>query len=72
MKALLGWCLASALAAALVGCGGGGGGTDTSQPPPPVTNTAPTANAGPIQNVLVGATVTLEGSGTDANGDALT
>ena len=37
------------------------------------TNSAPVAVAGPDQNVLTGATVTLNGSGsTDANGDSLT
>lgn len=69
----LGLCLALALGTFLVGCGGGGGGgADAGQQTPPVTNTAPTANAGPIQNVVVGAAVILDGSGSDANGDALT
>jgi chitinase len=37
------------------------------------TNAAPVANAGLVQNVQVGAVVTLDGSGsTDANGDTLT
>jgi hypothetical protein len=37
------------------------------------TNAAPVANAGLVQNVQVGALVTLDGSGsTDANGDTLT
>lgn len=73
MTAHLRWCLATSLAAVLVGCGGGGGGPDTGQQPPPVTNTAPTANAGPMQNVLVGTAVFLDGSASsDANGDQLT
>ena len=37
------------------------------------TNAAPVANAGPAQNVVAGAVVTLNGSGSsDANGDPLT
>ena len=35
-------------------------------------NAAPVANAGAAQNVITGAKVTLNGSGTDANGDTLT
>ena len=35
-------------------------------------NAAPVANAGAAQNVITGANVTLNGSGTDANGDTLT
>ncbi len=35
-------------------------------------NTPPTANAGPDQTVAPGASVTLQGSGSDPNGDALT
>ena len=39
----------------------------------PQGNSAPTANAGADQNVIAGATVTLDGSGSsDANGDLLT
>ena len=37
-----------------------------------VPNTAPTADAGANQTATAGATVTLAGSGTDADGDALT
>jgi hypothetical protein len=38
-----------------------------------IANVAPTANAGPAQNVLTASKVTLNGSGsTDANNDALT
>ncbi|MFK4083638.1 PKD domain-containing protein [Kribbella sp. NPDC020789] len=36
------------------------------------TNHAPVANAGTPQSVVVGATVTLDGSGTDADNDPLT
>ncbi|HNP35080.1 MAG TPA: PKD domain-containing protein [Woeseiaceae bacterium] len=60
----------SFLAAGLAGCGGGGGGDSSPNPPP--ANVAPTANAGADQNVTTGTTVTLNGSGTDANGDTLT
>ena len=35
-------------------------------------NTAPTANAGPTRSVTSGDSVTLSGSGTDADGDTLT
>jgi hypothetical protein len=68
MKALK-WCLAYALATLLVGCGNGG--SDASeQHQPPASNTAPTANAGPIQNVVAGTLVTLDGaSSLDFNGD---
>lgn len=39
----------------------------------PVSNIAPVANAGGVQNLLVGAVVTLDGSASsDANGDTLT
>ncbi len=73
MKGLLLWCFATSLAALFAGCGGGGGGADTRQQPPPVNNTAPAANAGPMQNVLVGTNVFLDGSASsDANGDQLT
>ena len=72
MKAVVSWCLAFAFAISLVGCGGGGGSSDSGQQKPPISNAAPTANAGPLQNVLKGATVTLDGSGSDANGDVLT
>lgn len=70
MKTIFRRCLAFALATALVGCGGGGG-TDSGQQPP-ASNIAPAANAGPIQNVMTGTIVTLDGSGSDANGDTLT
>ncbi|HSK08752.1 MAG TPA: BACON domain-containing carbohydrate-binding protein [Vicinamibacterales bacterium] len=39
--------------------------------PPPTANLAPTADAGPDQIVLGGSTVTLSGSGTDPEGQAL-
>ncbi len=54
-------CLAAALS--LSACGGG---TDLTP-----ANRAPTANAGPAQSVLAGATVTLSGSGTDPDADVL-
>ena len=40
--------------------------------PAPLTNNPPTANAGPDQTAAPGAGVTLSGSGTDPNSDALT
>ena len=40
--------------------------------PLPVPNTAPVANAGPDKTARVGSTVTLTGTGTDANDDWLT
>lgn len=52
----------------LVACGGGSS-PGPSQPP---VNVAPVANAGVPQNVLTGASVTLDGSASDANGDPLT
>lgn len=52
--------------AALVACGGGGGST------PAKPNTAPTAAVGAAQTVLAGATVQVSGTGTDADGDAVT
>ena len=64
-------CLSAlALCLSLVSCGGGGGGGTTPDIP---ANAAPVANAGTAQNVVVGAAVTLNGSGSsDANGDRLT
>ena len=53
----------------LLACGGGGGGGTTPDIP---ANAAPVANAGTAQNVVAGAAVTLNGSGSsDANGDPL-
>jgi len=42
--------------------------------PPPSLNTAPTANAGPDQSIInaLPVTVTLQGTGTDKEGDTLT
>ena len=51
----------------LTACGGGDEETGSS------TNDTPISNAGVLQNILAGTSVTLDGSGsTDANGDALT
>ena len=50
-----------------------GAGSDVSTMTVTTGNSAPTANAGPNQTVLPGATVTLNGSGSsDADGDTLT
>jgi hypothetical protein len=48
----------------LSGCndGGSGGGTPTNGGDPGTQNIAPSANAGPPQAVVVGATVKLDGS----------
>ena len=61
-------------AAALVGCGGSGdsAGNDCTKGVNSC-NAPPVANAGGPQDVLVGSTVTLDGTGTtDANNDAIT
>ncbi len=55
--------------AMLTACGGGDSTSTTVVKP---TNVAPVAKAGAAQNVVLGATVTLDGSGSDANGDTLT
>lgn len=71
----------TALLAALIlsACGGGddGNGTgsppDTSNPPVVAPNTAPVAKGGADQNVVTGATVTLDGTASsDADSDSLT
>ena len=60
--------LALMVSFSLVNCGGGGGGGGNT-----AGNTAPVAEAGPIQNVATVSLVTLNGSGSaDANGDTLT
>ncbi|MBI4775893.1 MAG: hypothetical protein HY788_17255 [Deltaproteobacteria bacterium] len=41
-------------------------------PPPPPANNPPTANAGPDLTVASGGTVTLNGSGSDPDGDSIT
>ncbi|WP_187367225.1 PKD domain-containing protein [Massilia mucilaginosa] len=59
--------MATSVALSLVACGGG-----SSSPGAPV-NTAPVANAGPAQTVVLGASVKLDGSAsTDAEGNVLT
>lgn len=59
------WTLSEAGKLVYAGSGGGGGGGGANNPP--------IANAGPNQSVSLGATVTLNGSGSsDPNGDALT
>lgn len=71
MKALICLGLGTAL---LAGCGGGASDLKTNDCTLGVNscNVPPTANAGAPQNVLVGSTVTLDGTGTtDANNDAL-
>ena len=51
-------------------CGGGGGGSDNGGGTP--ANRAPTANAGPDQNVIESTTVDLDGTGSfDPDGDTL-
>jgi hypothetical protein len=59
-------CIALAVAA----CGSGE--DDGDNPPPPPTNHAPAANAGTDLTGATGQAITLAGSGTDADGDALT
>lgn len=68
-------CVATAVI--LSACGGGGNGSAeppaASVPPAlPAANAAPVANAGALQNVIRGTIVTLDGSGTDTDGDTLT
>jgi hypothetical protein len=59
--------------ALVAGCGGGGGSsTPDSATPVEQINAVPIANAGAIQNILVGSVVILDGSASDANGDVLT
>lgn len=60
------------IALVLVSCGGGGGGGGgTPEQAPQIINVAPVASVGIVQSVSVGTLVTLDGSATDANGDAL-
>lgn len=73
MLAALG-CVVVALAA---GCGGDDGNAPAAgggvAPPPPPTNALPSARAGEAQNVLIGATVQLDGTAsTDPEGGTLT
>jgi hypothetical protein len=67
----LGGATAIALVVALAACGGGGDAGSTSGPPGPV-NRVPTVDAGAVQYVVNGSTVTLSGVAADADGDALT
>lgn len=50
----------------------GYGGSDSDEVTVTATNTAPSANAGANQTVQAGSTVSLNGSGTDADGHSLT
>jgi PKD domain len=60
--------IATGVLLTLVGCGGGG-----ANAPQTSTNTAPIASAGNPQSLMVGSTVTLDGSSsTDADHDSLT
>ena len=61
-----------ALSAALAACGGGGGGSGGTTTPVTSSNTAPTVSAGTDQTVTESATVQLDGSATDADGDMMT
>ncbi|WP_202427709.1 PKD domain-containing protein [Duganella margarita] len=64
--------IAASIAISLGACGGGGDSSSTSQPTSPV-NTAPVANAGPAQTVVIGSSVTLNGNASnDAEKDPLT
>ena len=70
---VVGCLIALALCLSLVSCGGGGDGGGGGTTPDIPANAAPVANAGTAQNVVAGAIVTLNGSGSsDANGDPLT
>lgn len=74
MKTVLLNALMVVLAATVFGLAGcGGGGSDSGSTTTTIANIEPIANAGIAQNVVTGATVTLDGSGSsDANGDTLT
>ena len=61
-----------ALSAALAACGGGGGSSGGTTTPVASSNTAPTVSAGTDQTVTESTTVQLDGSATDADGDAMT
>lgn len=64
--------VAGAIATLLGACGGGGASSPASQPTLPL-NTAPVANAGQAQTVVIGSSVTLNGTGSnDAEKDPLT
>ena len=55
----------------LVTACGGSGDNSASPPPPPPANTAPTADAGSVQNVISGEIVILSGSGSDVEAGSL-
>ena len=61
-----------ALSAALAACGGGGGSSGGTTTPVASSNTAPTVSAGTDQTVTESTTVQLDGSATEADGDAMT
>jgi chitinase len=75
LKALIKTVVTSIAMSVLFGCGGGGGTPSTPAAPvvPAPVATAPVANAGTVQSVIAGSTVTLDGSGSSAaNGATIT
>lgn len=60
-----------ALMVLMAGCGGGASSTGSGSNAGTAKGTPPSANAGADQNVNVGAVVTLDGSGSDGNGKAI-
>lgn len=63
----LSYLLAIAVTLLIAGCGGGGG----SSPAPTLTNSPPTANAGPDQSAVERDVLQLAGSGSDSDGGTL-